>query len=207
MAEHGGNNLPDANNRSTSPAGKVKTSAANLWSLICSIGGWLMLLIVFFLLYFGIFGEGIVFASVLVGFALGTIGLILGIISKRPHGLIMNTILILVCTLLFMPHTDSHSKEKDARIQIASFDEALTLFGSDLGRCPTQAEGLDALIKNTTNSDSWKGPYLKNVLPLDPWGRPYQYRNPGRHDDYDIYSLGQDGQEGTNDDVGNWTTN
>ncbi|MCX7661291.1 MAG: type II secretion system protein GspG, partial [Candidatus Omnitrophica bacterium] len=48
------------------------------------------------------------------------------------------------------------------------------------------------------------GPYLEKK-PLDPWGREYRYRSPGQYrQDYDLYSLGRDGQEGTADDITNW---
>jgi general secretion pathway protein G len=53
----------------------------------------------------------------------------------------------------------------------------------------------------------WQGPYLAKGVPADPWGRPYQYRYPGEHGDYDVWSLGSDGTAGGQDadsDVGNW---
>ena len=51
----------------------------------------------------------------------------------------------------------------------------------------------------------WKGPYVKAGLPKDPWGREYQYAKESQHEqDYDLYSLGPDGQPGGNDDISNW---
>jgi general secretion pathway protein G len=44
--------------------------------------------------------------------------------------------------------------------------------------------------------DRWQGPYLQKQVPLDPWNRPYSYKSPGDHGDYDLYSYGADGQPG-----------
>ena len=78
----------------------------------------------------------------------------------------------------------------------------------DIGRYPTTAEGLDALIRNPSGLMTWKGPYLgKREIPKDPWGRFYVYRSPGQHGAYDLFSYGQDGVEGgegEDEDVTNW---
>jgi len=97
-------------------------------------------------------------------------------------------------------------KTKIAKIQISEFEGALEAFMFDMGRYPTTAEGLDALIHNPTGSDSWAGPYLpqKRPVPVDPWGKPYRYRCPGEYGDFDIFSAGPDGIEGNDDDVSNW---
>ena len=96
------------------------------------------------------------------------------------------------------------SKDKIAKIQIAEFEGALQMFSFDMARYPTSAEGLEALAQNPGTSDSWRGPYLGKALPLDPWDRPYAYRYPGLHGDFDIFSFGADGAEGGDDDVCNW---
>jgi general secretion pathway protein G len=56
------------------------------------------------------------------------------------------------------------------------------------------------------NPAKWKGPYLEKAIPADPWGRPFQYAAPGKHNpqSFDVWSLGPDGADGTEDDVGNW---
>ncbi len=95
-------------------------------------------------------------------------------------------------------------KEQIARIQIKELEGALQLFSFDMGRYPTTSEGLDALVHNPGNLESWKGPYLAKDLPKDPWGKPYVYRCPGQHGDYDIFSNGPDGVEGGEDDVASW---
>lgn len=83
-----------------------------------------------------------------------------------------------------------------ARAQIEAFDKALDQFRIDVGRFPTTAEGLGALIERPPGTTKWSGPYLKKGVPNDPWGRPYQYRAPGQKSDYDIVSLGKDGLPG-----------
>ena len=89
------------------------------------------------------------------------------------------------------------SKVKAAKIQIESLASALDLYFLDVGRYPSNSEGLDVLVQRSGNAANWNGPYLRgNVVPTDPWGRPYIYRTPGRLAAYDIVSFGTDGQEG-----------
>ena len=83
-----------------------------------------------------------------------------------------------------------------ARSQIEAFERALDSFRLDVGRYPTSEEGLDALLHRPSNAVGWNGPYLKKDVPPDPWGRPYTYRAPGTKGDFDIVSLGKDGQPG-----------
>ena len=89
------------------------------------------------------------------------------------------------------------SKMKAARIQIESFTSALDLYYLDLGRYPTNSEGLAALVQRPPSAPSWNGPYLKTgLVPPDPWGNAYIYRSPSQRGAYEITSLGSDGQEG-----------
>ncbi|HPN88205.1 MAG TPA: type II secretion system major pseudopilin GspG [Candidatus Omnitrophota bacterium] len=91
----------------------------------------------------------------------------------------------------------------------ASLATALDLYQLDRGFYPTTEEGLGVLItrpEKQSGDENWNGPYLrKKKNPLDPWGRPYQYRSPGEHhpESYDIFSLGPDGIE-SKDDIKNW---
>jgi len=101
------------------------------------------------------------------------------------------------------------SKQAAARAQIELFSAALDQYRLDVGSYPPSGAGLDALVKNP-NAQNWNGPYLKkNLVPVDPWGKPYQYKCcPGDHGDYDIWTLGADGApggEGENADVSSWT--
>ncbi|RYF59306.1 MAG: type II secretion system protein GspG [Comamonadaceae bacterium] len=95
-----------------------------------------------------------------------------------------------------------------ARQDISSVMQAMKLYRLDNGRYPTAEQGLRALVERPTNVTlpNWRS-YLER-LPNDPWGKPYQYLNPGVHGDIDIFSFGSDGEpggEGTNADIGSWT--
>ncbi len=101
------------------------------------------------------------------------------------------------------------SKTAAARAQIELFGAALDQYRLDVGSYPAAGAGLDALVKNPS-APNWSGPYLKkNVVPVDPWGKPYLYKCcPGEHGDYDIWTLGADGApggDGENADVTSWT--
>jgi general secretion pathway protein G len=120
------------------------------------------------------------------------LGLIAGLVGPRLFGRV------------------GQSKQAAARAQIELFGAALDQYRLDVGAYPAVGTGLQGLVQNP-NLASWNGPYLKKPqLPLDPWGRPYQYKCcPGDHADYDIWTLGADGApggDGENGDVGSWET-
>ena len=100
------------------------------------------------------------------------------------------------------------AKTKTAKLQIDDLSSTLDLYRLELGRYPTESEGLKALVENPGNIDSWNGPYLKKgSVPKDPWGFEYQYRFPGEHSSFDIWSLGADNREGgdgENADIKSW---
>ncbi len=84
-----------------------------------------------------------------------------------------------------------------AKAQIEAFEKSLDTYRLDVGRYPTTEEGLGALLTApATAGAKWNGPYLKKALPLDPWGHPFQYRAPGTKSEFEILSLGRDGQPG-----------
>ena len=62
-------------------------------------------------------------------------------------------------------------------------------------------QGLAALMAAPGQAPGWRGPYLERAVPPDPWGRPYAYRAPGARGDFDIVSLGKDGQPGGDGDA------
>jgi len=96
-----------------------------------------------------------------------------------------------------------------AQSQIATFNTALDAFEIDNGFYPKGKNGLNDLFVQPREAQQWKGPYLKNEVPKDPWNNEYIYEFPGKHNpsSYDIISMGPDGQLGTEDDVTNWTAN
>lgn len=90
------------------------------------------------------------------------------------------------------------SRSKTATVQIQGLVTAVELFRIDVGRYPTEAEGLDVLVGAQGGIAGWNGPYLaKSALPSDPWGRPYLYET-GRQDGggFRIRTYGADGKEG-----------
>lgn len=88
------------------------------------------------------------------------------------------------------------SETRAAMAQIDAFSKALDQYRLDTGRYPTTEQGLAALVVRPENHPRWNGPYLNKAVPADPWGRPYQYRQPGQHGDFDLFSFGKDGQAG-----------
>jgi len=100
------------------------------------------------------------------------------------------------------------SRTQTAKVQIQNIDAAMELFRLDVGRLPTQEEGLNALVTAAPTAPGWNGPYLqKSRALIDPWGAPYFYRIPGKHGEADVYTLGSDKAEGGTGeaaDVGNW---
>ncbi len=117
---------------------------------------------------------------------------------------------ILAATIIpqFMGTTQD-AKVSTAKANIAELESALERFNIHLDRHPTTEEGLKVLVEAPSGDESkWRGPYIKQ-LRNDPWGNPYQYRNPGTHHptSFDIWSRGADGAdggEGDNADIGNW---
>jgi general secretion pathway protein G len=114
--------------------------------------------------------------------------------------LIVLTIIALIAALVgprLFAQLD-RSKVTTARVQVRALETALATMRLDLGRDPTQAEGLDLLVKADRNAVAgWSGPYLSGGLPLDPWGHPYVYQAPS--DDQQpaaVTSLGSDGKVG-----------
>jgi type II secretion system protein G len=83
---------------------------------------------------------------------------------------------------------------------------ALDDYKIDTGYFP---KSLNDLIRQSSDAKNWRGPYLDPPqVPVDPWGDKYIYEFPGKHnpDSYDLMSAGPDGKRGTDDDIGNWTT-
>jgi general secretion pathway protein G len=99
------------------------------------------------------------------------------------------------------------SEVKTAKAQIESLEKALDLYRLDTGHYPNTEVGLKALNTKPDEEPKWNGPYLKKDVPLDPWGRAYLYKLPGEHGEFDLISLGKDGQpggEGEGADITNW---
>lgn len=141
-----------------------------------------------------------------------------GTIIREKRGFTLIEILlvvIIIATLAAMAIPRFMGRSDQARVAAAKADinvnipTALKLYELDNGFFPTAEQGLVALVKMPGSSpvpNNWNGPYLEK-MPVDPWGRPYQYASPGTHrpHDYDLFSLGKDPrQEKAKDDITNW---
>jgi general secretion pathway protein G len=111
------------------------------------------------------------------------------------------------------PDEENAIKEKAkfnaTKAQLALFEMPLENYNLDIGVYPSTNQGLEAMRNppsDLPNHTAWSGPYFKENIPLDPWGRPYNYASPGRYNPntYDVWSVGPDGVDGTADDFGNW---
>ena len=136
--------------------------------------------------------------------------------TRRQRGFTLIELMVVLAIIgvlaaLIVPNV--LGRADDARITAARTDvgnlmQALKLYKLDNQRFPSAEQGLNALILKPATEPvpgNWK-PYL-DKLPNDPWGRAYQYLNPGVHGEVDVLSFGADGQpggEGKNADVGSW---
>lgn len=119
-------------------------------------------------------------------------------VDKRKRGFTLMEILLVVIIIgllasLIFPNLIGRferSKEEIAKAQVELLSSAVQAFMLDVGRCPNS---LEELIQS--QDPKWRGPYLsKKEIPKDPWGREYQYKCPGEHGAFDLYSLGPNGQ-------------
>lgn len=139
-------------------------------------------------------------------------------VTERPYGftllelLVVMVIIGLLASYVAPRFFDQVGKSevKATRAQLDAFDKALAAFRLDTGHYPSTEQGLRALSERPSDEPKWSGPYLSKALPNDPWGRAYQYRAPGELGrDYDILSLGKDGQRGgtaESADISVWDT-
>lgn len=127
--------------------------------------------------------------------------------------LVVLSILALISALVVvnvLPERDRAAARK-AKIDIGSIENALDQYRLDMFAYPTTEQGLEALVTippGETRTDQYRpGGYLR-TLPVDPWGKPYQFRQPGEHGPIDVFSYGADGEpggEGVNADIVNWS--
>jgi len=96
------------------------------------------------------------------------------------------------------------AKVKAAASQVNRLAMGVESFYLDTGQTP---ESLQQLVEDPGNAAGWNGPYVKASSLKDPWGRDYEYVYPGEHGEFDLFSLGADGQpggDGKNADINNW---
>lgn len=111
--------------------------------------------------------------------ALVILALVMGVVAPRVVGYL------------------SRAKSQTAEAQVKMMQSALDLYLMDVGRYPTEEEGLKALMAAPAGVTGWGGPYLdEEALPVDPWGRDYLYRMADDGLRVRVYSYGRDGTEG-----------
>jgi general secretion pathway protein G len=138
---------------------------------------------------------------------------------RRQRGITLIELLVVLTILAFisalvvinvLPERDRAAVRK-AQIDVKTIEGALDQYRLDMLNYPTTEQGLAALStapSGLPNVAQYRpGGYLKAGAAVDPWGRPYQYKFPGEHGTFDLFSFGADGQaggEGLNADIGNW---
>ncbi len=121
--------------------------------------------------------SGVTILEILI--VLSIIALIAGVVGPRLIGYL------------------GRAKTETASLQISQLRQTVQLFYIDVGRYPTDSEGLAVLLSAPAGEASWAGPYLENTDGIiDPWGRDYIYSEPETAADFSIQSLGRDGEEG-----------
>ena len=137
-------------------------------------------------------------------------------VARRRRGFTLIEVLLVLVILVVLASLavvaigpiQRSSRIKAAKAQIGLLKTPLETFQLDCGNYPLTEQGLQALLAPSADATKWNGPYLEgNLIPLDPWEHPYQYQYPGNRNpsSYDVWSLGPDGVDGTEDDVGNWS--
>lgn len=120
---------------------------------------------------------------------------------RRPHGFSLLELLVVILIIglltgIAVPRLlgqIERSEATTARAQLDAFDKALQAFRIDMGRYPSDGEGLRVLVEPVGGDPRWRGPYLKGAVPPDPWGMPYVYRAaPRAGKDFELSSFGRD---------------
>ncbi len=122
--------------------------------------------------------------------------------------LVVIVILGLLATVVMINVLPSQDKamQSKAKADIATLSQAIEMYRLNTLHYPDAAGGLNALLGGTSTAPGGTGGYIRR-LPKDPWGKDYQYRQPGQHGAFDVYSFGADGAEGGEGDgadIGSW---
>jgi general secretion pathway protein G len=123
---------------------------------------------------------------------------------------VASALFLVILAGVFVPVTGQRTvtKRKRAEIQIYGLSAALGMFEFQNGYYPSSTNALNDLIVQPAGATNWHKYYdgRDDKIPLDPWGHPYLYEYPGKHETnaYDLSSAGPDGKFGTADDIANW---
>ena len=114
--------------------------------------------------------------------------------------------------MMYVRHESNIAKMKCSKVlvDIRTLSVDVVRFKTDNGVYPSTSQGLTALVRkpeSVSAPENFPADGYRESIPLDPWDRPYRYRCPGEHKDFDIYTLGADGMPGGTGldmDAGNW---
>lgn len=133
--------------------------------------------------------------------------------NSRRRGFTLVEIMIVVIIIaalagMVVPRLIGRSEEAKKRIasaDIRTLQTQLKLFRLDNDRFPNNSEGINALLRKPAGAQGWSAPYIEKEA-VDPWNQPYKYRYPATRSssEFDVYSVGPDGDDGSEDDIGNW---
>ena len=135
--------------------------------------------------------------------------------TQRQRGFTLLEIMVVIVILgtlasLVVPNLMGNKEQADrqkAVSDIVALENALDMYKLDNSRYPTTEQGLEALVTKPQGEPeprNYKSDGYIKRLPQDPWGNNYQLMSPGEHGKIDVFSMGLDGEAGTDDDIGNW---
>ena len=135
--------------------------------------------------------------------------------TRRQRGFTLLEIMVVIVILgilasLVVPNLMGNKEQADrqkAVSDIVALENALDMYKLDNSRYPTTEQGLEALVTKPQGEPeprNYKSDGYIKRLPQDPWGNAYQLMSPGEHGKIDVFSMGLDGEAGTDDDIGNW---
>lgn len=136
--------------------------------------------------------------------------------SRRTGFTLMEVLLVLVILVVLgsmavgvFSGTQERALKDAARSQIGLFKSQIDIYKFHTKQLPSSLEDLVDKPSDSKVAELWSGPYLDvSKIPIDPWQNDYKFAAPGKKnpDGFDVWSLGPDGQDGTDDDIGNWET-
>lgn len=135
--------------------------------------------------------------------------------TQRQGGFTLLEIMVVIVILgilasLVVPNLMGNKEQADrqkAVSDIVALENALDMYKLDNSRFPTTEQGLEALVTKPQSEPeprNYKEDGYIRRLPQDPWGNAYQLMSPGEHGKIDVFSMGLDGEAGSDDDIGNW---
>ena len=135
--------------------------------------------------------------------------------TQRQRGFTLLEIMVVIVILgilasLVVPNLMGNKEQADrqkAVSDIVALENALDMYKLDNSLYPTTEQGLEALVTKPQGEPeprNYKSDGYIKRLPQDPWGGAYQLMSPGEHGKIDVFSMGLDGEAGTDDDIGNW---